>query len=730
MFSVFGGDLDVARQALADGVWNSALAAADNAATSTNIADRTAARLISLEALAYLEKDAEIRQRLASWNDGTSERFRYWHARSLIRVGDFDRAAEVLKEPFTEVELVKSVTILKASLLVALGKFADAAQMLSALDMSKEKGLEAEDYRLLMAEALCRTNKRAEANTLLDNLVKEASRTEIKTRAGLLLGFSEMEEPSTYTTGVARVRLLLRTNPGDKISEVAAKSFAEKLLQAGNAAEAEDEYRRYLEAFPSAAMDPSVLERRGQALFMLGRYSESAAEFVKAERVLKDVEDKTRLAYLQGNSYLADGKHIDAAASFQRSFSYGGKESNRSLYAQADALERAKDYEQSHKIYEKLVSIGDIWGQKANLRLISATSRNGRLGDAIEKYTKVISSPGDLSDEDITEAYLGRGRSCYKDYRFKEASADFEVVATRNPKLADGMRFLMALCLYGSGRDAEAKDAAEALMRSTEDEILRADLMLWCAKYEFNHSDYKEAQSHFVEYASLRKGSASTAEALLWAARCASAQMEYAKAVELATQAANAAASNKQLFIEALLVQGEAVMELGRYAEAVQLFDRVMNLAGDGAFALNAAMLKADALYAMGAGDLKRYEEAVEAYRILYVAGGLSQDRKIEVAFKIGRALEKLRHTKEAMDQYYRNVVLVYTEEISKGALFGTPARTFFSRAAFSLADYYLAAGDKFTTIKMLERIVKSDVPAAKEAQRRLAELNGKGNIK
>jgi hypothetical protein len=54
MFSVFGGDLDVARQALADGVWNSALAAADNAATSTNIADRTAARLISLEALAYL----------------------------------------------------------------------------------------------------------------------------------------------------------------------------------------------------------------------------------------------------------------------------------------------------------------------------------------------------------------------------------------------------------------------------------------------------------------------------------------------------------------------------------------------------------------------------------------------------------------------------------------------------------------------------------------------------
>ena len=37
--SAFGGDLDVARQALADGVWRSALAAADAAAVTTNTAE-------------------------------------------------------------------------------------------------------------------------------------------------------------------------------------------------------------------------------------------------------------------------------------------------------------------------------------------------------------------------------------------------------------------------------------------------------------------------------------------------------------------------------------------------------------------------------------------------------------------------------------------------------------------------------------------------------------------
>jgi hypothetical protein len=109
--------------------------------------------------------------------------------------------------------------------------------------------------------------------------------------------------------------------------------------------------------------------------------------------------------------------------------------------------------------------------------------------------------------------------------------------------------------------------------------------------------------------------------------------------------------------------------------------------------------------------------------------GSLSPDRRIETAFKIGRALEKLRRTKEAMDQYYRNVVLAYSEETVKGVFFGAPTRTFFSRAAFSLADYHAAAGDTSTVRKMLERIIEADVPSANEAKRRLDELSAKGSV-
>ena len=94
------GDLDVARQALNDGVWASALAAADRAAT--NAADRTAARLIALEALARQENDTEIRKRLSAWKEETNEHFRFWRARAQVRVGDFEQAGKTLKEPFAD----------------------------------------------------------------------------------------------------------------------------------------------------------------------------------------------------------------------------------------------------------------------------------------------------------------------------------------------------------------------------------------------------------------------------------------------------------------------------------------------------------------------------------------------------------------------------------------------------------------------------------------------------
>ena len=480
---------------------------------------------------------------------------------------------------------------------------------------------------------------------------------------------------------------------------------------------------------PAAATDADVLERRGRAFFALGRRSEAAGAFARAEQAVTNIEAKARAAFCQAEVLLADGRYAEAAASFARSAGYGAADAVRARFAEADARERAGETGSAAGIYGGLAEKGGVWGAKATLRIAGIEARKGQLSPAIDRYSKLVNATNLLTAAEMTEVFMGRGRACYHDYRFKDAAADFETVAMRVPERADEMRFLRALCLYGAGRDLDAKAEAAALMASTSNAELRADLMLWCAKYDFNKGEYSDARTGFETYASLRAGTPSAAEALLWAARCSSSLTEYSKAVELATRAANSAGNDRALFVEALIVQGEAVMEQGRYAEAVQVFDRALSQLETGPNAVRAAMLKADALYAMGAGNLSRYEEAIVAYRALLEGSSLTHDQQIEAAFKIGRALEKLRRTREAMDQYYRNVVLAYSAGLAKGLLYGAPAQTFFARAAFSHADYDMAAGDVDQAVQMLKKVVAADVPAAEEARRRLADVQ-KGGAK
>jgi len=722
------GDLDVARQALKDGVWRSALAAADLAAT--NAAERSAARLVSLEALAHLEDDAEIRRRLAAWSDETSEQFRYWRAREQVRIGDFEQAKVTLMQPFTNATLSLPVACLKASMLAISGNKADAFKLIDAEKPDDSDGLAGEDARLIKAELLDEQGKGSAAAAIFRPLAEKGRRLETRLRAGYLLGFIEMASDATRTAGVARVRALLRQHPDHRVSVSAARTFAERLLGAGDAAGADDEYRRYLEINPAAAMDAAVLYNRGCAIFQLGRYSEAAGTFARAEQAATNVALKAQIAFRQADSFLKDGRYADAAVSYARSAAYGGDAASSARFAEADARERSGETAVAEKLYADLEKDGGLWGERAKLRLTAIMARKGQLASAIENYTVLVSLTNLLSDADITAAYLGRGRACYHDYRFNDAAADFEIVAKRNPKMADGMRFLRALCHYGAGRDVDAKAEAAALMTSTKDPELRADLMLWCAKYEFNKGEYSDARTHFETYAELRAGKPSSAEALLWAARCASELTDYSKAIEMATKAANAAAGDRSFYVEALIVQGEAVMELGRYAEAVQVLDRAFAEAGAGPNAVKAATLKADALYAMGAGNLSRYEEAIAAYRSLLEGNSLPPDRQIEISFKIGRALEKLRRTREAMDEYYRHVVLSYLAGLAKGVLFGSPTQTFFARAAFAHADYDVAVGNVDSAIQILEKVSAAEIPASEEARRRIAELQAKGGGK
>ena len=425
-------------------------------------------------------------------------------------------------------------------------------------------------------------------------------------------------------------------------------------------------YAEASEIWPDVARTAVVQEGRGWALAHLGRLDEALEAFVRAEQVAETDDARASAALKQGDVLTALGRFDEALVRYRQ---------------------------------------------------------------ALKKY------PATAAAASITKAVAVRerealGRGLYRAYRFSEAREAFRQVAADDPVRAPRMRFFEVLCLYGAGEDEKAERLAEELLSDNSNPRVRADVCLWLAKFKYNRRDWKTAGRLFREASeSETLASETAADALLWAARAAFADGDDAAAIQLTTRLV-ACFPSSPARLPALLLQGEALNEQARFDEAVLVFDRVA-AAGDvtAEDRARARLLKADALFALGADNPVRYTAALEAYRAILFGGALSPSAKLVVSFKIARALEKLKRSDEAIDQYYTQVVLAYRRERQAHTRLDDEARAAFSKAAFRLADEFEGRGKDRQAVAVLDLVATSDSPAAEEARKRIRRLTEKGGV-
>jgi len=142
---------------------------------------------------------------------------------------------------------------------------------------------------------------------------------------------------------------------------------------------------------------------------------------------------------------------------------------------------------------------------------------------------------------------------------------------------------------------------------------------------------------------------------------------------------------------------------------------------------IRAGLLRADALFAMGADNPVRYEAALEAYSSLRNGESLPAGQELMVSFKMARTLDKLKRREEAVDMYYSKVLLAYRAGRLAGIAYDDLARATFARAAFLLAEEFESRGRIRQAVHVLDLVRTSDVPAADEAVRRIDRLTRKG---
>ena len=500
---------------------------------------------------------------------------------------------------------------------------------------------------------------------LLRRAYAEVKDLSLRRTTGLRLGMALLREPKTAAEGKALIRSIVKDAPDVRGAREAFLAMAESEIAAANWTAAAAVYHEAIETWPDVAKAASVQEGRGWVLSKLGRNDEALEAFRMSGSLAKDDEARA-VALVKEGDVLQEMGRSDAAMACYRS--------------------------------------------------------------VLEKYPNAQVSKSLKSVVRIRELEA-RGRDLYRAFKFEEARAAFAEVGKADPSRRARMDFFSALCLYGQGRDEAAETEIRRLSEDDADAAVRREATLWLAKFLYNRRDWKEAERLFADSASRQADAERAAEALLWASRAAFSDGRFNQAIKISTEIAERY-PNARVKSRALAVQGESLIELARFDEAVLVFDRISVSEDTSPDDLNRAkMLRADALYAMGADDPSRYVAALEAYQDIRFGGNLSAGDRLLVSYRIARSLDKLKRTAEALDQYYAQVVLAYREARLAGTYFTDEVRAAFTKSAFRLADEYESRGQERSAIGVLALVAESDVPAAAEAARRIDKMRNKGRF-
>ena len=674
-------EIDVAKQALRDGLWEVARSHAVRL-------EGDEAKFVILESFAREKKWTQVLGALSSWEGCDGEGFRYYRALALVETGRLDEASAELAAGFRGETYAPLADALSSRLALLAGDGKKVLDILAGsgfapagveVKMSAAAVLESNGDRAgaerLWREVAADTNADERVAAVaavnlgdaaaLRRLADGASYADVRRAAGLRLGRLQIGDDGTFDEGARRIRSLVKDSPDAEGASEAFFALADSYLSRTNYVAAADAFRDAFETWPSAAKIFRLQEGRAWALRKLGKTDEALESFARAEEVATNDVERAKAILEQGDVLSDAGRGTEAMAKYRKVLE---------SYPKTPAAERLKVVVQLRELEAK-------------------------------------------------------GRELYRDYRFEEARKTFAELAAADPARKPRAEYLDVLCLYGLGRDQDAYAKAKSLAETSPDAAIRSAATLWLAKFEYNRRRWGESHRLFTAFAEAAKDSPEAPAALTWAARAAYADNDFKLAIQSATRLAERYPDSPEK-ARAYLIQGESLVELSRFDEAVLVLERTLLTEGTPPEErLRAQVLKADALFAMGADNPVRYREALSAYRAVRLGESLSPSMKIVVADKFARTLEKLRRMKEAVDQSYTEVVLAYREGRQSGVRYDDEANAAFARAAFRLADEFESRGMEFQALHVLKLVAESDVPASAEAEKRIGRIQMKGTF-
>jgi tetratricopeptide (TPR) repeat protein len=618
--------------------------------------------------------------------------------------------------------------LLRSRLLMRQGKHAEA---LLGYDQIATNQLISSRLRVQayteMSAAVLRMAKTNDAISYSRSAYSLAQQPDMRQLSGFHLSNLLCADVSTLNECTLLIKTLVREFPDDPLAMQAHLKLADAFLRYRLAARAADEYRLVLETYTSSSTDDHVLLGRGWALFQLKRYTEATGIFQRVAEQTTNAVVKAESLYKWGDALTADGRHIEAATVFARVTDEVPQSAlvPRALYQRAECLERSAQVPSAITIYQKLITDypQHEYVGRALLRLAALYVASGDMDAAIQTYTAIQTNVALKAHH--SDAFMGRGNVYYRLYRFDAAMKDFATVGEADNSRRDEARHVITRCLYALGRDKEAQASATAFISEFPESSRLPDMILWIGKFDFNRGKFTDARKLFIEYVTRWPTAEWADAALLWGARAAVDEADFSSAVEMVARLVREYPKSVRI-TEARLIQASALMELARFSEAVLLLEQIIATDPTSEWIEQAKLRKGDCLFAMGADNTDRYLKALATYREALQHPTLSPSQILQLNYKTARCLEKLKRTDEAIEAYYSEVVLRYQNNHAQGVWYDDSAPGLFVRAAFNVADLYEQKGRSSSAIKVLERILATDVQGKDEVRARIERLRKK----
>jgi len=627
-----------------------------------------------------------------------------------------DRAAD----PFVE-----HGALLHAKLLARLDRRAEAERVLQALAANEKSG-ETGRVRALVQLARLQLDrgKTNDAVASARTAAEAAQQPELRLAAGFRLADILLCATNTLDEGETRMKALVREFSQSPEARDAQMRLADALAEAGFHERAATAYRVYIESFGEGGRGLDALAGRARALLQMGRAGEAANLYQKIHDTATNGLHKAESLYRTADAVAADGR-FKQAAQLYRSVSQLYAESPlapRALFQSADALERGGDLSAAEGVFRQTAERygGTALSEQALLRLAALLSARNAVEAAVETYGAALAATTNRLVR--REALIGRGRANYRAYRFEAALNDFTEAAATGAADSDGeAAYWQVMSLFSLGRDDESYRAGEAFLKTFPNAPRLSDLMLWMAKYDYNHGRLADARERFLLVAGRWPDGPWADAALLWAGRAAFRLDDFIQAVELMGRLWKAYPASQRL-AEARFVQADALCELARFDEAVLLLNDVITRYPESDWGTPAWGRKGDSLFSMGVDTPNRFEEAMAAYREMLVRRDVTPAMALQAEFKIALCLQKLKRVDEAVEHYYTRVILPFLEARATGRP-EEDAAVWFTRAAFNAAELLTQAGDTVAAARVLRRVADTDVPGQAEARQRLERL-------